>query len=61
MPTITGFIRDRLENDDFTLRLALSQNREQTRILTTREFITNVMTNNPSLRDLLTFLDAELI
>lgn len=61
MPELLEFIRSRIGNRNFTLRVGLQEVDSSHRRLTQREFLTKVVTDNPVLSELLTYLDASFV
>ena len=61
LPQLLDFIRQRVNNDNFVLRVMLQEADSSHRRLTQREFLAKAVTDNPALSDLLTYLDASFV
>lgn len=60
MPQLVGFMRERLHNSSFVLKVNLMEADSSHRQLTPREFLTKAVTENAPLSHLMDVLDAEL-
>lgn len=60
-PALHEFIRARLANNSFLLRIALSDGQSDERLMTPRELLAEGARRNPNIANLLGFLEAELI
>lgn len=61
LPELTQFIRHGLADDSFTLQVEISTAAERRRMLSPREEMAQLMTENPMLKDFFESIEAEII